>query len=59
MTRDKDELIIEKSAVINKLTAHLDSAQTQSQELLEVIEKLSLENQNLKKTAGLLYVLHS
>lgn len=52
ITQNRDEMIIEKSAVINKLTAHVESAQTQSQELLEVIEKLSLENQGLKKAAG-------
>lgn len=40
------------------MTAHLEKAQTHSQELLEVIEKLSLENQNLKKAAGKLYLIN-
>lgn len=52
MSREKDDLIVEKSAVINKLTVHLESAQSQSQDLMEVIEKLSMENQNLKKSLG-------
>lgn len=51
-TRGNIDLASEKAGVINKLTEHLNSAQSQCQELIQVIEKLSIENQSLKKSAS-------
>lgn len=50
LNREKDDLVIEKSGHINSLSDHLQSAQKQCRDLIQVIEQLTEENDRLKKS---------
>lgn len=55
--QEKDEVVVEKSSIINKLTEHLEGSQQQCKELLDVLETLSQENKRLKNANSELYLL--
>nr|XP_022909348.1 putative leucine-rich repeat-containing protein DDB_G0290503 [Onthophagus taurus] len=52
IVKEKDQIVVEKTTIINKLAENLESAQQQCHDLLEVINKVSQENKTLKLSSS-------